>query len=144
VFVDPNVLRFNQISLVTLIVIAALTNTPALVAILGAILLAGSFNPKLALFKNLYSSLVRPALRLAVNRVPDDPRAHNFAQTLGGIFLIVATLAFLVGSNLVGWTLAALVASLALVNLTTQFCVGCFLYFQLRMLQHRFGQIKRA
>jgi hypothetical protein len=140
VFVDPNVLRFNQISLVALIVVAALTNTPALLAVVGAILLAGSVNPKLALFKNLYSSLVRPALRLPVHRVPDDPRAHNFAQTLGGSFLLVATAAFLLGSSLVAWTLAALVATLALVNLTTQFCVGCFLYFQLRLLQRRFRQ----
>jgi Domain of unknown function (DUF4395) len=137
--IDPNVLRFNQISLVSLVVIAALLNQPVLIAIVGIVLLAGSLNSRLAVFKNLYVHVLRPALRLPVNRVEDDPRAHHFAQILGGVFLLLATVAFVAGAPVIGWVLAAIVVTLALLNLTTQFCVGCFLYFQLRLLQHRFN-----
>ncbi len=136
-FIDPNVLRFNQICIVIGVALAALLNVPVLVFTVGAILIAGSFNPKLAVFKRLYTDLLRPALRLPVNRVEDDPRAHNFAQSFGGVFMLTATGAFLVGAPILGWSLTAVVATLALLNLTTSFCAGCFLYFQWRMLQHR-------
>jgi hypothetical protein len=46
---------------------------------------------------------------------------------------------FLLGVPVVGWGLAIIVALLAAINLTTGFCVGCFLYFQLRLLRFRLG-----
>ena len=138
---DANMLRFNQIVIVGGIIIALLIQQPLIVVIIGAVLLAGSFDPRLAGFKRLYSSLIRPALRLAVNPSEDDPRPHNFAQGLGGVFLLFATLAFLSGWSPVGWSLAIVVAGLALLNLTTSFCLGCFLYYQYRLYSRSF---KRA
>ncbi len=135
---DANVLRFNQIVIVGGIVTALLIHQPLIVIIIGVVLLIGSFYPRLAAFKRLYSSLIRPALRLAVNPSEDDPRPHNFAQGLGGVFLLLATLAFLGGWTLVGWSLAIVVAGLALLNLTTDFCLGCFLYYQYRTHSRRF------
>ena len=130
---DANVLRFNQIAIVSGISAALLIQQPIIVAAIGAVLLAGTFDPRLAGFKRLYSSLIRPALRVAVNPSQDDPRPHNFAQGLGGVFLLLATLAFLGGWSLIGWSLTVLVAALALLNLTTSFCLGCFLYYQYRV-----------
>ena len=130
---DANVLRFNQIVIVGGIVTALLIQQPLIVVMIGAVLIAGSLDPRLAGFKRLYMSLIRPALRLAVNPSEDDPRPHNFAQGLGGVFLMVATLAFASGWVLVGWSLAIVVAALALLNLTTNFCLGCFLYYQYRV-----------
>ena len=103
-------------------------------------MLAGTFNPKLAAFKNLYSGLIRPALRLPVELQDDDPRAHNFAQGVGGVFLTVATLAFLAGWTAFAWAVSGIVVLLAVLNLTTNICVGCLMYFQWRMLQHRFAR----
>lgn len=134
---DANVLRFNQIVIVAGIVTALLIQQPSIVVIIGAVLLIGSLDPRLAAFKRLYSSLIRPALRLAVNVSQDDPRPHNFAQGLGGVFLMLATLAFIIGWSLVGWSLAVIVAALALLNLTTSFCLGCFLYYQYRLHSRR-------
>ena len=129
---DANVLRFNQIVIVGGITIALLIQQPPIVIIIGVVLFLGSLDPRLAAFKRLYSSLIRPALRLAVNVSEDDPRPHNFAQGLGGVFLLLATLAFIGGWSLVGWSLALVVAALALLNLITNFCLGCFLYYQYR------------
>jgi Domain of unknown function (DUF4395) len=139
---DPNVLRFNQISIITGIILAALTGQAWIVAPIAAIMLAGTFNPKLAVFKNTYSGLIRPALKWPVNLQDDDPRAHNFAQGVGGVFLAVATLAFLTGWTVFGWSVSGIVVLLALLNLTTNICVGCLMYFQWRMLQHRFARIR--
>lgn len=137
---DANVLRFNQIVVVAGITVALLIQQPLIVVMIGVVLLAGSFNPRLAAFKRLYSSLIRPALRVAVNPSEDDPRPHNFAQGLGGVFLLVATLAFLGGWPLIGWSLAIVVVALALLNLTTNFCLGCFLYYQYRMHSRSLGR----
>ena len=130
---DANVLRFNQIIIVSGIITALLIEQPLVVVAIGVVLLAGSLDPRLAGFKRLYSSLIRPALRIAVVESEDDPRPHNFAQGLGGVFLMLATLAFLGGWSLIGWSLAIVVAALALLNLTTNFCLGCFVYYQYRM-----------
>jgi Domain of unknown function (DUF4395) len=134
---DPNVLKFNQISIITGILLAAILGQWWIVALIAAVMLAGTFNPNLAAFKRIYSSFVRPALKLPVNLQDDDPRAHNFAQGVGGVFLLAATLAFVLGSSIVGWVLSAIVVALATLNLTTNICVGCFMYFQLRMFQAR-------
>jgi Domain of unknown function (DUF4395) len=134
---DPNVLRFNQICIVGLIALAAVVGQWWIVAAVGVVMLGGTWNSSLAAFKRLYSSVVRPALKIPVNAIQDDPRAHNFAQGVGGVFLALATLAFVAGAPILGWALAAIVVALAMLNLTTGVCVGCFMYFHLRLLQHR-------
>lgn len=134
---DPNVLRFNQICIVGGIALAAISAQWWIVAAVGAVMIAGTWNSSLAVFKRLYSSLIRPALKIPANAIEDDPRAHNFAQGVGGAFLALSTLAFVAGAPILGWALAAIVVTLAMLNLTTGICVGCFMYFHLRLLQHR-------
>jgi Domain of unknown function (DUF4395) len=139
---DPNVLRFNQISIIAFLILAFLLQQPIIVAFVAAVMLLGTFYPKLALFKNTYSSLVRPALGIAKNLVEDDPRAHNFAQGVGGVVLVLSSLAFLLGASIVGWGLGVVVIALAGLNLTTNICVGCFLYYQFKLA--RFALASRA
>jgi hypothetical protein len=138
---DYDVLRFNQFSIVLLVALAALTRQPLLVALVAAVMLAGSSNPRLALFKNAYVKAVRPTLGIRPEVREEDPRPHNFAQGVGGSFLALATIAFLLGAPAAGWILSAVVVALALLNLTTGFCVGCFLYFQLKMLRFRLANV---
>jgi hypothetical protein len=138
---DANVLRFNQLVIVSGIALALVFNQPLLVAFIGAVLLLGSFYPALAAFKRIYLNLVRPTLRLKPNLVDEDPRPHNFAQGVGGAFLALATLFFLAGAPLIGWGLSVVVVALALLNLTTRFCAGCFLYYQFRVMQRRLNRI---
>jgi Domain of unknown function (DUF4395) len=138
---DANVLRFNQIVIVSGLTVALLFNQPLLVATIGSVLLLGSVYPALAVFKRFYLSGVRPLLGVKPDTVDDDPRPHNFAQGLGGVFLVLATLFFVAGLPLVGWSLSGIVIALALLNLTTRFCVGCFLYYQFRVVQRRLNRI---
>ncbi len=71
----------------------------------------------------------------------DDPAPHRFAQGVGAVFLIVATLVlFLTKATVVGWTLDLIVFVLAAINLTVGFCAGCFVYYHLG----RWGMLPRV
>ncbi len=128
---DGNQLRFNQILLVFLIPVALITAQPWVVGLLFVLM----FSQHLG-----FDGLVwlKQSFRVPKQVLDEDPRPHRFARTVGAIFLGLASLAFLLSLNPLGWTLAIIVALLALLNLTTSICVGCFMYFQFRMLQHRF------
>jgi hypothetical protein len=137
---DNNVLRFNQIAIVAFTLLAMGLSQWPIVAITALIMLIGSSKPELALFKQLYLKLLRPALKIAPQLQPDDPRPHAFAQSVGGVVLLCSALAWALGGPLLGWLLAALVVALALLNLLAGVCVGCFLYFQLRQWQYRLAR----
>ena len=137
---DGNVLRFNQISIVSLIAIAFALQFAPIVFFVALVMLLGTFEPRLALFKQFYTSFLRPALKITPKLDLDDPRPHNFAQGLGGVFMLVSSILFLTGATVAAWVVAIIVFALAMLNLTTGICVGCFLYFQWRMLPHRFAR----
>ena len=137
---DGHVLRFNQISIVGLIMIAFALQFAPIVFLVAAIMLLGTFEPRLALFKQFYSNFLRPALKIAPKLEQDDPRPHNFAQGLGGVFMLFSSILLLTGASVAAWIVAMVVLALAMLNLTTGICVGCFLYFQWRMLPHRFAR----
>ena len=139
---DPNVLKFNQILIIAFLILAFLLQQSIIVAFVAVVMLLGTFYPKLALFKNIYSSFVRPSLGIAQKLVDDDPRAHNFAQGVGGVVLVLSSLVFLLGSSYLGWGLGIVVIALAGLNLTTNICVGCFLYYQFKLA--RFALASRA
>ena len=75
--------------------------------------------------------MLKPAGLLRPDLVADEAQPHLFAQGVGAIFLLLATLAFLSGNALIGWSLTGIVIVLAAVNLFLGFCLGCFIYYQL-------------
>jgi hypothetical protein len=101
-----------------------------LIPLLAVVLLLGTFAPRLALFKQFYFKVLKPRGIVRPRPVPDRPEPHNFAQGLGGVFLVVAS-AFLLPVPVIGLALALLVAVLAFVNLAFGYCLGCQIYFQL-------------
>jgi hypothetical protein len=105
---------------------------PALVLIplLAIVLLVGTFAPQYALFKQFYFKILKPRGIVKPRPVQDRPEPHNFAQGLGGVFLVVAS-AFLIPVPVIGLALSLLVAVLAFVNLAFGYCLGCQIYFQL-------------
>lgn len=133
--VDLTALKFNQASIIFLLVVAFLFDWPWLVALVAAVMLIGTALPEAGLFKVLYTRFLKPAGVLKPNVIADAPQPHLFAQGVGGIFLLLSTLAFLLGQPPLGWVLAGIVVVLAAVNLFFGFCLGCFLYYQLA----RFG-----
>jgi len=131
--VDRTALKFNQGSIITIVILAFVLQLPSLLAILALVLIVGTLIPSAGLFKIFYGKVLRPLKLLRPDVVEEDNRQHLFAQGLGGVFLVISV-AFLTGSGvpIIGWSLAFLVAALALVNLTVNFCVGCYLYLRLR------------
>ncbi|WP_148234941.1 DUF4395 domain-containing protein [Deinococcus maricopensis] len=133
---DQTALKFNQVTVVSLTTLALVTRMPWLMAGLGAAMLLGALRPQTAPLRAAYRAL-SPILRLRANTVQDDPRAHHFAQGVGGTFLLASALAGLAGLQVLSALLGVTVIALALLNLTTRICVGCLMYFQWRMLRYR-------
>lgn len=128
---DQRELKWNQGSIIVLLVLAFVLNSPWLVALVAAVMAVGTIWPEAALFQRLYRGVrargwVRPRME------EDDPRPHRFAQGLGAGVLIAALASFVAGGASAAWALVWLVVLLAAVNVFLNFCAGCFLYYQLQ------------
>lgn len=128
--VDLNALKFNQVSIVTLLLLGFVFNLIYLPAIVSVVLILGSIEPRLALFKQFYRYVFVQLKLVKSNIVEESPAPHNFAQLLGGIVLAVSGLLLFNGSIIAGWAFAWFVILLALANIIFGFCAGCFIYFQ--------------
>jgi hypothetical protein len=135
--VDMNALRFNQISIVVLVLIGFLADLPIFPGLVSAILLLGAINPDLSLFRRVYKHLLVPSGLMAPQPVADNGAAHRFAQLLGGLFLATSTVFLHAGSAVTGWSLAWVVILLAATNLFFGFCAGCFVYYQIARFRSR-------
>ncbi len=138
--VDHNAIKFNQISLTLIAVVAYLANASWLVGILALILAAGTVSPRWEVFRIVYQRIALPLGVIRPHIVDDDPTPHRFAQGVGAAFLILSWLALVAGQPVLGWVLDLLVAALAMANVLLNFCAGCFVYYQLR----RAGLIRGA
>ena len=133
--VDHSALKVNQTGIVATVLVAYLGSfvwQPAmfLIPALAIVLLLGTFNPRLALFKQIYFNVLKPRGIVRPQPVQDRPEPHNFAQGLGGVFLAIAS-ALLIPFTFAGLALSLLVAVLAFVNLAFGFCLGCQIYYGL-------------
>ena len=133
--VDHSALKVNQTGIVATVLVAffgsfLLTPLLTLIPLLAIVLLLGTFVPQLALFKQIYFRILKPAGIVKPSPVQDRPEPHNFAQGLGGVFLGISSL-LLISVPVAGMALALLVAVLAFVNLAFGYCLGCQIYYQL-------------
>lgn len=133
--VDHSALRTNQAGIIATVLVAVLGSAFSplvawLIPALAVVLLLGTWKPELALFKQFYFKVLKPRGIVKPRPVQDSPKPHNFAQGLGGAFLVVSSL-LLYPLPVAGLALALLVAALAFVNLAFGFCLGCQIYFQL-------------
>ena len=127
--IDHSALRTNQAFIITLLVLAFVLDVKWLVAFVSIVMLAGTIWPKVALFKAVYFYALKPLNIARPDVKNDNPEPHLFAQGLGGVFLLAATLAFALNGAVVGWALTWLVVALAALNLFAGICVGCMLYY---------------
>ena len=133
--VDHSALKVNQTGIVATVLVAFFGSyfyqpILLLIPLLAVVLLLGTFAPQLALFKQIYFNVLKPAGIVKPRPVQDRPEPHNFAQGLGGVFLAIASV-FLLPLPVVGLALSLLVAVLAFVNLAFGYCLGCQIYYQL-------------
>lgn len=131
--VDHNALRANQALIISLLLAAFILNIFPLATLVALVMLSGSALGRpgfLPVYRGVLVRLgwVKPLV------VPDHPEPHRFAQTMGGVFLLFASIAFLAGGWGLGWVLTWVVVALAALNLFGGFCVGCFIYYWLGRL----------
>lgn len=132
--VDRNTLRTNQAFIVVLTVLAFILGAEVgrwLVLFTGLVMALGTVHPAFALFKQVHQKFLKPRGILGADVHREDPMPHQFAQGMGAVVLLVAVVLLFTGVTTVGWVLTWAVAALAFINLTVQFCAGCFIYFQL-------------
>jgi hypothetical protein len=143
--VDHSALKVNQTGIIATVLVAFFGSwavyRPLLVLIplLAVVLLLGTFAPQLALFKQLYFRVLKPAGIVKPRPVQDRPEPHNFAQGLGGVFLAISSILIFLPVDArtalvtvaLGLAIALLVAALAFVNLAFGYCLGCQIYYQL-------------
>ena len=132
--VDHSALRTNQAFIIGLLLIAFVVNAPWLVTFVAVVMLLGTFVPKLSLFKAVYLYILKPRSLVKPDVKIDNPEPHLFAQGVGGTFLAVATLAFVLGAAFLGWVLMWIVIALASLNLFAGICVGCLMYYWFQRL----------
>jgi len=125
--VDHSALRTNQATIIAVLILAFVVDLPPLVTFVAGVMLLGSLIGRPG-FLPVYAGLravgaVQPLV------VTDQAAPHRFAQTLGGVFLVLSTAAYLAGLPDFSWLLAWLVVALAALNLFAGFCVGCAVYY---------------
>ncbi|HEY1348336.1 MAG TPA: DUF4395 domain-containing protein [Ktedonobacteraceae bacterium] len=127
--------KFSQAGTFVLSGLAFVLNQPVLVLITALILALSALIPGAGPYRLLYRYLLLPLHVLRPRIVADDPAPHRFAQGVGAIFLLAATLVlFLSHALVVGWALTLFVFVLSGVNLFVGFCAGCFVYYHLGRL----------
>lgn len=124
--IDSRAPRANQATIGTLSLLAFVVDWWPLLAILAAQLIIGlRFGRRYCLPCLTYFEVIQP--RFGEGPI-EDSRPPRFANQVGLVVLGTASIAHLVGLEVIGWTLGLLVAALALLAATTGFCVGCELY----------------
>lgn len=74
----------------------------------------------------LFRSVIRP--RLAPPSELEDPAPPRFAQAVGLVFAVVATIGFATGAVLLGQVFAGFAFVAAFLNAVFGFCLGCEMY----------------
>lgn len=132
--VDHSALGTNQAAIIILLIAAFIFNQPWLAAGVAVMMLGGSALGQPA-FGWLYRRVLKPLGIVRPDLLLDNPQPHRFAQSMGGVFVLLAFLALLAGWGVLGWALAWLVVALAALNLLGGFCVGCAIYYWLARLR---------
>jgi len=131
---DRNALRFGQISLISVLVLGYVFNLPYAIYVGALMLFSALVIPSWAPQLIIYRVFVRNNWTQTVI-YDEDPAPHQFAQQMGLGVLVIGTVASIVGSLTVVWGAALVVIALALLNVTTGFCAGCFVYAQIAKLR---------
>jgi len=143
-YVDHSALKVNQAGIIATVLVAFLGSFASawfelLLPALAVVMLLGTWKPDLAVFKQLYFKFLKPRGIVEPRVIEDSPVPHNFAQGLGGVFVVVASVLLPILAP-AGLALALLVGVLAFINLAFGYCVGCQVYF----LLGRTGVLKQA
>ena len=126
--IDPRGHRFGAGVSAVLLIVATLTQTPWLVAlVLVSIGASAAFGMRWSVYGMVWRRLVKVVGLAPVELEHEYP--PRFAQVLGSVALALALIAFALGAATLGWIFTLAVATLQTVLAVTGYCLGCRLYF---------------
>ena len=108
--------------------IAFVVNSPLLLALVAVAQLLGALALSFAPYRLVYEYVVKPSGLAKPRVIVDNPEPHRFSMLVGAIVNGVALLA---GASALAWLLVGIVVVLANLNFWLNFCVGCWMYYQL-------------
>ena len=126
--IDPRGHRFGAGVSAILLLVALVTDSPWLVAV---VLLSIGTSAAFGLRYSIYGAIWRRIVKVA-HLGPAEPEHEyppRFAQVLGSVALTLSLIAFVVGLPTLGWLFALAVAGLQSLLAITGYCLGCRLYF---------------
>lgn len=133
--VDHAGLKVGQAITIVVLLVGFILNSWLLVALVAISQFLGALNAPFAPYRVIYTQWLKPAGIVKPHIVPDHPQPHQFAMLLGSIFNGAGTIALIANSPVLGWGLVWMVIILANLNFWLNFCMGCWMYYQL----HRMG-----
>jgi hypothetical protein len=131
--VDHAALKANQLTIITLNIIAFIFNQP-IIALVVAVAMGLGALLKFPGFILLYSYFFKSLGILKPDVLDDNPEPHRFAQFVGFLFMAAGSALIFFGSAPIGWLLVWVVTFLAALNAFGGFCVGCAMYYWLARL----------
>jgi hypothetical protein len=138
--VDPRALRFSAAATASVLAIVLLTVGPARPLALG--LLASQVavfgftafvSVHWSVWAQIFARVIWPRIGPAIEL--EDSHPARFAQLIGFVLTALALLTFATGVDVIGYGLTALAAAGAIINATTEICLGCKIYLLARRLQ---------
>lgn len=132
--VDQSGLKVGQASTIVLLLIGFVLNVWPLVLFVGLAQLLGALESDFGPYRLFYQRVLKPRGWVKPNVILDNPEPHRFAMALGAAFNLAATVALLAGLPAIGWVLVWVVIVLANLNFWLNFCLGCWMYYQLHKL----------
>ena len=139
--IDARGPRFGAV--LTAIVLAAIlasASLPLLIWQLAVFALGAFVGPQATPYAWVYRTLVKPRLR---GDVPtEDTRPPQFAQVVGFLFALTATVALFLEASLVFEVAIGFALAAAFLNAAFNFCLGCEMYLLIARAQGAVSQRK--
>jgi hypothetical protein len=134
--IDPRGTRVAAVLTAAVLAVALVTASVWVVAAQTVVFAIGAVvGPHATPYAWLYRVLVRP--RLGPPAELEAAAPPRFAQAVGLVFGLVATVGFATGLTAVGLVATALAFAAAFLNAAFGFCLGCEIYLVARRLLHR-------
>lgn len=133
--VDVRGPRFGAWITTVVLAIALALHSSWILGVQAVVFGAGAaFGLRFALYGVAFRRLIAPRLGPVGER--EDEAPPRFAQAVGCVFALAATLAFAFGATTVGVIAAAFALAAAFLNAAFGLCLGCVMYLRLIRLTH--------
>lgn len=132
--VDQNELRFNQVLVSLMLLLAFFMSSWKWVAFQAGVFFIASLMPRLHPYRLIYVYLFLPLKIVKPDLREDRSEAHRFAVLLGFLMTTLSSYLIASGYSQIGWGIVWLIVALTVIAVLG-WCAGCFTYYML----NRFG-----